>query len=143
MGDARLDYDALTYGWFDHFLKGEDNHDASTRLPKVRYYTMGLNKWQTSDTWPPAGAQPVTLSLAGGGKANTLKGDGALAAAAPAPDAPDGFTYDPMNPVPSLRRQRVLHGHRRDGPAHSISARWRCGPTSWSTQRSRSRTGRR
>ena len=25
MGDARLDYDALTYGWFDHFLKGEDN----------------------------------------------------------------------------------------------------------------------
>ena len=26
MGDARLDYDALTYGWFDHFLKGEDNH---------------------------------------------------------------------------------------------------------------------
>lgn len=25
MGDARLDYDAFTYGWFDHFLKGEDN----------------------------------------------------------------------------------------------------------------------
>ncbi|HJZ98908.1 MAG TPA: CocE/NonD family hydrolase, partial [Candidatus Solibacter sp.] len=25
MGDARLDYDALTYGWFDHFLKGENN----------------------------------------------------------------------------------------------------------------------
>ena len=24
LGDARLDYDALTYGWFDHFLKGED-----------------------------------------------------------------------------------------------------------------------
>ena len=22
LGDARLDYDALTYGWFDHFLKG-------------------------------------------------------------------------------------------------------------------------
>ena len=25
MGDARLDYDALTYGWFDYFLKGEKN----------------------------------------------------------------------------------------------------------------------
>src|SRR5271167_4838935 len=25
MGDARLDYSALTWGWFDHFLKGEDN----------------------------------------------------------------------------------------------------------------------
>ena len=29
MGDARLDYDALTYGWFDHFLKGEDNEDLT------------------------------------------------------------------------------------------------------------------
>ena len=54
MGDARLDYDALTYGWFDHFLKGEDNH-VLEKMPKVRYFTMGMNKWQTSDTWPPAG----------------------------------------------------------------------------------------
>ncbi len=38
-----------------------------------------MNKWQTSDTWPPAGAQPMTFYLASGGKANTLHGDGALA----------------------------------------------------------------
>ncbi len=57
MGDSRLDYDALTYGWFDHFLKGEDNHILEN-TPKVRYFTMGLNKWQTSDTWPPKGAHP-------------------------------------------------------------------------------------
>ena len=25
VGDARYDYAALTYGWFDHFLKGETN----------------------------------------------------------------------------------------------------------------------
>ena len=54
MGDARLDYDELTYGWFDHFLKGEDNH-VLEKMPKVRYSRMGLNKWQTADTWPPAG----------------------------------------------------------------------------------------
>src|SRR5206468_5729525 len=54
MGDARLDYTALTYGWFDHFLKGENN-GVPQSMPKVRYYTMGLNKWQTADTWPPAG----------------------------------------------------------------------------------------
>ncbi|HJZ98762.1 MAG TPA: CocE/NonD family hydrolase, partial [Candidatus Solibacter sp.] len=100
VGDARLDYDALTYGWFDHFLKGEDNH-VLENMPKVRYYTMGLNKWQSSDTWPPRGAQPMTLYLASGGKANTLSGDGALTAAAPANDAPDSFTYDPMDPVSS------------------------------------------
>ncbi len=101
VGDARLDYDALTYGWFDHFLKGESNHILE-RLPKVRYYTMGINKWQTSDTWPPGGAHPITFFLSSGGKANTLEGNGALASAAPAEDRPDSFAYDPMNPVPSF-----------------------------------------
>ncbi len=60
MGDARLDYDALTYGWFDHFLKGEDNGFLQ-KPPKVQYFTMGINKWQHSETWPPEGAKPVTL----------------------------------------------------------------------------------
>jgi hypothetical protein len=100
VGDARLDYDALTWGWFDYFLKRENNHILET-APKVRYYTMGINKWQTSDTWPPKGAEPMSFFLSSGGKANTLEGDGVLGAAAPAADSPDGFTYDPMNPVPS------------------------------------------
>src|SRR5437016_2470535 len=82
MGDARLDVDALTYGWFDYFLKGENNH-VLEKMPKVRYFTMGSNKWQTSETWPPQGMQPTTLYLASGGKANSLNGDGALASAAP------------------------------------------------------------
>jgi predicted acyl esterase len=100
MGDARLDYNELMYGFFDRFLKGESN----TRLakqPKVQYFTMGLNKWQSSDTWPPAGAQPVDLYLTSGGKANSLNGDGVLAGAPAGEDKPDSFTYDPMNPVPS------------------------------------------
>src|SRR5437773_2096239 len=62
MGDARLNYDELTYAWFDYFLKGENNHILET-MPKVRYYTMGINKWQSSDTWPPRGAQPTTFFL--------------------------------------------------------------------------------
>jgi len=99
-GDARYDYDALTYGWFDHFLKGESNGLLDT-LPHVRYYTMGINKWQTTDTWPPRGAQPMSFYLSSGGKANTLSGDGALTTKAPSEDKPDGFTYDPLNPVPS------------------------------------------
>jgi len=100
MGDARLDYNEIVYGFFDRFLKG----DANSRLakqPKVTYFTMGLNKWQTSDTWPPAGAAPVTYYLASGGKANTLNGDGVLTKAPPAVDRPDSFVYDPANPVPS------------------------------------------
>jgi putative CocE/NonD family hydrolase len=100
IGDARLDYDALTYGWFDHFLKGEDNH-ALEKMPKVRYYTMGMNKWQSADTWPPAGAKSVAWYLGGGGKANSLTGDGVLLSSAPSAGATDEFTYDPTNPVTS------------------------------------------
>ena len=66
------------------FLKGEKTTRLDT-LPKVTYFTMGTNKWQTADTWPPAGAQPMTFYLASGGKANTLNGDGALATRRPTP----------------------------------------------------------
>jgi uncharacterized protein len=69
---------------------------------------MGSNGGQASDTWPPAGAEPVTYFLSSGGKANTLNGDGTLTrAAAPATDTPDAFTYDPMNPVPTRGGYRV------------------------------------
>lgn len=119
MGDARLDYDAMTFAWFDHFLKAENNGFLE-KQPKVMYYEMGLNQWKTSDTWPPKGATAVTLSLASNGHANTLNGDGkllyiAVKGAAPvlkfaatqtqmptlATDTPDTFTYDPMKPTPS------------------------------------------
>jgi uncharacterized protein len=98
MGDARLDYNEIVYSFFDRFLKGENNARL-TSLPKVTYFTMGINKWQTAETWPPAGAQPLTFYLTSGGRANSLSGDGTLAAATPDSDKPDSFTYDPMNPV--------------------------------------------
>lgn len=100
VGDARLDYDALTFAWFDYFLKGEENGMLS-KTPRVRYYTMGLNKWQSADTWPPASAKPVTYFFASNGRANSLVGNGALLAAAPGKDDADQFVYDPMNPVPT------------------------------------------
>jgi putative CocE/NonD family hydrolase len=116
VGDARYDYDALTYGWFDHFLKGENNGLLDT-MPKVRYYTMGSNKWQSSDTWPPRGAEPMTFYLSSGGKANTLNGDGALTLRPPARDRPDSFTYDPTNPVPSLGGNVCCQGNALSGGA--------------------------
>jgi len=100
IGDARMDYDALTFAWFDFFLKGEDNGVLS-KTPKVRYYTMGLNKWQASDTWPPREAKPLTFFLASKSRANSLTGDGVLLNAAPDKDNADQFAYDPMNPVPT------------------------------------------
>jgi putative CocE/NonD family hydrolase len=116
VGDARLDYDALTYGWFDIFLKGEKSALLDT-LPKVRYYTMGTNRWQSSDTWPPRGASPLTFYLASGGRANTLNGDGVLTTRPPANDTPDRFSYDPMNPVPSYGGNVCCTGNAVTGGA--------------------------
>ena len=99
MGDARLDYDALTYGWFDTFLKGEKTGLLDT-LPRIRYFTMGVNRWQASDTWPPRGASPVTWYLTSTGTANTMNGSGALVPKARRAQK-DTFTYDPMKPVES------------------------------------------
>jgi predicted acyl esterase len=101
VGDARLDYQSLVYGWFDHFLKGEDN-GILEKQPKVMYYVMGENKWHKSETWPPVGAKTEEFFLSSQGKANTLYGDGSLAAAPDAADHPDQFVYDPANPVPTF-----------------------------------------
>lgn len=100
VGDARLDYDALTYGWFDTFLKGNQTGLLDT-LPRVRYYTMGSNEWKSSDVWPPAGATPVKWYLGSSGSANTVNGNGVLVTKPPVRAARDTFSYDPMKPVVS------------------------------------------
>jgi putative CocE/NonD family hydrolase len=101
VGDARWDYDALVYGWFDIWLKGQDTEQLLDTLPRVRYYTMGANEWRSAESWPPTAAQPVTYYLDSGGNANTLHGDGVLTTTPPERDRPDRFTYDPMDPVMS------------------------------------------
>ncbi len=101
MGDARLDYQEIMYGFFDRFVKGVAS-ERLAKLPKVTYFTMGSNKWQSSDTWPPRGAEPLTMYLSSGGRANTAGGDGVLGSAPPEADKPDSFVYDPMKPVMSV-----------------------------------------
>jgi len=101
VGDARYDYDGLVYGWFDHFLKGENN-GILEKQPKVMYYVLGENKWKNTDTWPPVGATTKSFYFSSQGKANTVQGDGALTAAPDAQDHPDNFIYDPANPVPTF-----------------------------------------
>ncbi|SMD45080.1 hypothetical protein SAMN00777080_3721 [Aquiflexum balticum DSM 16537] len=100
MGDARLPYNDMTYAWFDYWLKGESNN-VTKEMPKVTYFTMGANKWQYSDTWPPKEAQMVTYFLDSKGNANSRLGDGKLVTSRPGKDNPDTFKYDPMDPVNS------------------------------------------
>ncbi len=114
VGDARLNYDEMITGWFDKWLKGQDNETAA-ELPRVQYYTMGANKWQTSEVWPPAGAVMTELYLDSEGKANTLHGDGKLSYKKPRKDHPDTFRYDPMNPVTSYGGNVCCTGNAIDG----------------------------
>lgn len=101
VGDARLNYDEQIFLWFDHLLKGEKN-DFANKTPRVQYYTMGINKWQQSETWPPAGVKYKTYFLESEGEANTMYGDGKLSSREDLKgEKADSFVYDPMNPVQS------------------------------------------
>jgi len=100
VGDARLNYDEQIYAWFDLWLKDE-NTSFKQNTPKVQYYTMGSNTWQSSEQWPPENTKLITYYLNSEGDANSLYGDGVLTTVIPSNDNPDRFTYDPMNPVTS------------------------------------------
>jgi putative CocE/NonD family hydrolase len=116
MGDARLPYNDMTYGWFDFWLKGDPNQSPE-KMPRVTYFTMGSNKWQTADTWPPKEAVMTTYFLNSAGKANSRLGDGVLKLKKAGKDNPDKFTYDPMNPVPSYGGNVCCTGNAVQGGA--------------------------
>jgi hypothetical protein len=102
VGDARLNYDEQIYSWFDLMLKNIDN-DFKEKTPRVQYYTMGSNKWQNSDQWPPENIEMTNFYLTSNGNANTLNGDGKLTTLKrKVKNNTDSFLYDPMNPVQSV-----------------------------------------
>jgi putative CocE/NonD family hydrolase len=101
VGNAWFPLYEQMFAFLDYYLKDQDS-DAFRALPRVQYYTMGRNRWAAARDWPPAGAEIRSLYLSSDDGANSLFGDGRLAWQAPADTGSDGFTYDPMNPVPAL-----------------------------------------
>jgi hypothetical protein len=124
VGDARLNYNDLTWSWFDLHLKGETNN-FKQQNPRVRYYTMGANKWQTADSFPVPGTRIQNMWLASDGHANTRNGDGILTTTAPTKspikEATDTFTYNPMNPVPSVGGNVCCTGNAIQGGSYDQS----------------------
>ena len=114
MGDARLNYDELTWAWFDFLLKGEKN-DFKQKNPRVRYFTMGSNKWQQAESFPLPNTSVQNFYLSSEGKANTSNGNGRLIIKPATTDMPDAFTYDPMNPVPSYGGNVCCSGNAVQG----------------------------
>jgi putative CocE/NonD family hydrolase len=84
--------------WFDHWLLDRGDLDATAR---ARYFDTGKRVWHDTESWPPP-SRSTALYLGSGGNANTLFGDGVLAAAPNETDAQDEFTYDPFDPVPTV-----------------------------------------
>jgi putative CocE/NonD family hydrolase len=88
----------MMLAWYDHFLKGKDNGVAGK--PRVDYFLMGANRWKTSTGWPLPQTQWTKYYLSGAG--GIADRTGSLDTAAPGPQAPDTYTYDPAYPAPSL-----------------------------------------
>jgi hypothetical protein len=94
-----LDLDGILLRFYDHWLKGIDGGLADE--PPVKLFVMGENVWRDEPAWPLARARETRYHLRGGGRANTLHGDGRLEPAAPGAEPPDHYLYDPRDPVPT------------------------------------------
>jgi putative CocE/NonD family hydrolase len=120
VGDATLAYSEMIYDWFDFWLKEQPN-DITDELPRVRYYTMGSNQWQTAEQWPPRNSELTHFYLSSSGNANSRLGDGVLASEPPSVDIPDTFVYNPMEPVPSYGGNVCCTGNAVQGGAFDQS----------------------
>ena len=98
---AAIDLMGEMLRFYDHILLGEDNGFDSDK--PVRLFVMGENVWRREDEWPLSRAETANYYLRGGGRANSLNGDGALSREAPSADEPpDVYLYNPLNPVPTV-----------------------------------------
>ena len=86
---------------FNRFI---DQHlrDGEPRLPRVRYFLLGANRWCDADDWPPPECEPRAFYLHSDGKANSARGDGLLTEQHPLGDErADRYLYDPERPAPT------------------------------------------
>lgn len=96
---ARWDYKGEMLRWFDSTLKNKPA--VFDDAPAVQYFVMGLNRWRTSDDWPPKSVVYRELYFDAGpsGCARSLY-DGRLSWTPPGENTPPvRFIHDPDQPV--------------------------------------------
>jgi len=89
---------ALLLQWYDCFLQNK-NCDGIAKIPPVRIFVLGENKWRDEQEWPPKRAQITPFYFHSQGHANTSAGDGSLSNIAPVNEPKDVYTYDPKDPA--------------------------------------------
>ncbi|AQT82650.1 peptidase [Mycolicibacterium litorale] len=97
VGDSPIN--ELMLAWYDHFLKGVDN--GVSGAPRVDYFLMGANTWKSAPSWPLPQTRWSRYFLGGDGRLGSRTG---TLSGTPPPigQAPDRYSYDPTDPVPSL-----------------------------------------
>jgi putative CocE/NonD family hydrolase len=96
--EAVLDRKALFLKWYDCFLQNK-NCGEIAKIPPVKIFVLGENKWHDEQEWPPNRAQTKPFYFHSQGHANTSAGDGSLSNVAPGNEPTDEYTYDPKDPT--------------------------------------------
>ena len=98
--NAKEPQDEWELQYYDYLFKGVKNQFADGKPVKI--FVMGENQWREEADWPLARAKSTKYFLHSGGKANSLRGNGALSIIAPGKESADQYVYDPANPVPTI-----------------------------------------
>ncbi|MGB3682793.1 MAG: CocE/NonD family hydrolase [Rubrobacteraceae bacterium] len=91
--------------WFDATLKDEER--ALADRPPVEVFVMGENRWRGYEEWPVPGSREEHWHLHPGGL---------LSRQAPPSGEPDGYDYDPEDPVPTIGGPVLLAPVHGPGP---------------------------
>ena len=95
--EAQARWTDLITRWYDWQFKEIDNGYAEE--PPVRLFIVNENRWRLEHEWPLARAEHTDFFLHSEGAANTPAGDGSLSMDEPGGETPDGYAYDPRDPV--------------------------------------------
>lgn len=93
--DAVLELNSLWLRWFDTWLKGKEV--GFTKVPKVRVFVTGKNKWREFEDWPAPKSQEKVFYLDSKGPANGNNSLGTLSENPPQNSEPDRYTYNPAD----------------------------------------------
>lgn len=99
--NANVPIRARQLEWYDRWLRSENTpqYDVPATL---HIFVMGPNIWRDEHEWPLARTRPTPLYLESQGRANSAAGDGKLHWRPVRDSPPDGFVYDPRDPVPTV-----------------------------------------
>ena len=117
--DIRGEYDfgphagldrSMIDAFFGHHLKGNPPQEP---FAPVKIFVMGRNEWRHEREWPLSRAIDTYYYLHSSGDVRGAWVRGGLSNHPPGEEKPDGFTYDPADPVPTW-------GGANSAPAHVL-----------------------